>query len=134
MTEMYLDFCIRSEKINFDFSDLITCGEIHKNNIGDLDERRHTIIPYCNWCCITTKKNGHYIDSDDLLRDFYKQIRSNLEQIKNRIRKLDLEVCMCIVVERECEDDSYSLNVSKEMVQLLNNLNASLDFDLYIDL
>lgn len=133
MTTMYIDIHMRSEKVNFDFSDLISCGEIQKNNIGDLNERRNAIIPYCNWCCITTRKNDHHMTSDDLIRDFYKKIQPNLEQIKNRINKLNLDVYMCIVVETECAEDTYSLAVSKDMISFLNEINASLDFDLYIN-
>ena len=47
--------------------------------------------------------------------------------------KLNLDVCMCVVVETECADDSYSLSISKEMMHFLNEINASLDFDLYIE-
>jgi len=80
MTTMYLDLIMRSEEVNFDFSDLISCGEIDKNNIGDIDERKHVVIPYCNWCCTTTKINNHYVDSNDLLRDFYKKYNLILNQ------------------------------------------------------
>ena len=134
MTTMYIDFSLRSEKVNFDFSDLVSCGEISKNNIGDIDSKRNEIIPFCNWCCITTERKNHYIDSNDIMKNFYNTIKPNLEKIKERIKKLDLEVYICIVVTTESEDDSYSLSISKEMISFLNEISANLDFDLYINL
>lgn len=133
MTIMYIDFYARSEKVNFDFSDLISCGNIDKNNIGDVNKRRNVIILDCNWSCITEKKHDRYIDSNDLLREFFEKIQPNLEQIKERINRLNLDVGLCVVVEKECAEDDYSLTVSKEMIHFLNEINASLEFDLYIE-
>ena len=134
MTIMYLDFQLRSEKVNFDFSDLIYYGEIKKNNIGDINSLTNNIIPYCYWTCTTTERKSNYLDSDDILKDFYEKIKQNLEKIKERIKKLNLEVYICIVVEKEHEEDAYSLTISKEMISFLNEINANLDFDLYVDL
>ncbi|MBQ9600401.1 MAG: DUF4279 domain-containing protein [Neisseriaceae bacterium] len=133
MTKMYMDFRLCSEKINFDFSDLIHYGEIEKNNIGDINSLTNNIIQCCYWSCTTTERKSHYLDSDDILKDFYEEIKPNLEKIKERIKKLNLEVYICIVIEKEHEEDTYALTISKEMISFLNEINANLDFDLYLD-
>lgn len=133
MTTMYLDFQLRSEKVNFDFSDLIYHGEIQKNNIGDMNSLTNKIIPYCYWTYTTNEKKSHYLDSDDILKDFYEKIKENFKKIKNRIKQFDLEVYICIVVITESKGDSYSLNISREMISFLNEIGAYLDFDLYLE-
>ena len=73
---MYVGFWLSSDKYNFDFSDLILCGEIEKNKIGDINKRRGEVINRCNWSCCTAKKECVY--TDDALKDLYEILKNEL--------------------------------------------------------
>ena len=127
MTTMYVGFWLSSDKYNFDFSDLILCGEIEKNKIGDINKRRGEVINRCNWSCCTAKKECVY--TDDALKDLYEILKANFGDIKKRISALKLNVNIDIMIDAAEKDDIYSIDFSKEMIKMCAELNADVCVD-----
>ena len=127
MTTMYVGFWLSSDKYNFDFSDLIPCGEIKKNKIGDINKRRGEVINRCNWSCCTAKKECVY--TDDALKDLYEILKTNFGDIKKRISELNLTVNIYVAVDTTEKDDVYAIDFSKEMIKMCAELNAEVCVD-----
>ena len=119
MTTMYVGFWLSSDKYNFDFSDLILCGEIEKNKIGDINKRRGEVINRCNWSCCTAKKECVF--TSDALKDLYEILKTNFGDIKKRISELNLTVNIYVAVDTTEKDDVYAIDFSKEMIKCVPN-------------
>ena len=127
MTTMYVGFWLSSDKYNFDFSDLILCGEIEKNKIGDINKRRGEVINRCNWSCYTAKKECVF--TSDALKDLYEILKTNFGDIKKRISELNLTVNIYVAVDTMEKDDVYAIDFSKEMIKMCAELNADVCVD-----
>lgn len=127
MTTMYVGFWLSSDKYNFDFSDLILCGEIEKNKIGDINKRRGEVINICNWSCCTAKKECVF--TSDALKDLYEILKTNFGDIKKRISELNLTVNIYVAVDTTEKDDVYAIDFSKEMIKMCAELNADVCVD-----
>jgi hypothetical protein len=126
MTSMYIDLSLESTVKPICLDDFFD-GEIRKVNKGELIGKNKRISESYIWQLIT--KEHSYIDTNDILRDFYNQFLKNSEGVLNEIRTSKVAGCLYVVIKRNSEQDEFSITVDSEVLHFLCELNVEFAID-----
>jgi len=126
MTSMYIDLSLESTVKPICLDDFFD-GEIRKVNKGELIGKNKRISKSYIWQLIT--KEHSYIDTNDILRDFYNQFLKNSEGVLNEIRTSKVAGCLYVVIKRNSEQDEFSITVDSEVLHFLCELNVEFAID-----
>lgn len=126
MTLMYIDFCLESNirQINLDN---FFIGDIRKVEKGEPIGKKTRISEKYEWRLIT--KESSYIDTNDILKDFYNQVSKNKKEILNEIKSSKATGYLYIVINRDLENDEFSITIDSEMIKFLCELNVEFAID-----
>lgn len=133
---MYIDFIIRSEKI-----DLSVLNKIIKIDPAYIDSMRLLkkgdkirtgyIMEYDEWSFYTKKCTVVFID--ELLSAFRQSLGDNFFKLSSFIQDNRLKSYLCVVIEGAEPDNFPALSIPQDNIKFLYELNADLDFDIYFE-
>ena len=126
MTSMYIDFSLESSVGQICLDEFFD-GDIRKIKKGEPIGKNARIAEKYEWQLTTAESN--YIDTNDILKDFYNQFSKNKKEILNEIRAVKATGYLYVVVNRDSEKDDFSITVSSEMIHFLDELNVEFSID-----
>ena len=126
MTLMYIDLILKSV-VKPIFLDSFFDGNIKTVNKGDLIGKNKRISECYEWRLITKEHN--YIDTNDILKDFYKQFSKNSDKVLNEIKSSNAKGYLYVVINRDSEQDEFSITLESEIIRFLCELNIEFVID-----
>ena len=123
---MYIDLSLESTAKSICLDDFFD-GDIRKVNKGEPIRKNKRISESYEWQLITKPRN--YIDTNDILKDFYNQFSKNSKEVLNEIKSSKVVGCLYVVINRDSEQDEFSITVDPEMIHFLCELNVEFAID-----